>query len=641
MYDEYARAYASQRGILQLRKLASSSQNGTESSLSIVEGSARPLHIHNIADSTASRYINTISSSEYSPTQKNPDEKQTPINQMQPPVLIVGAGPTGLSLALALLTNGVPVRIIRREVTFAVGTRGAGIQPRTQELLKLFNIWDDMEKGTFPLGPLIFHSSPERPQPLRIEDMSAEMDPKPEYYRINPRLLRQEIQEEIYRAHLKDRFNVEVELGTEFLSLTQHSDHVLARLVKHTADGGEVFEEARFAWLVGADGGRSQVRKELGLQFKGQTDDRGQVVLGDIHIKNFSFGSENEQKSFIMWGSPQDRMAFLIPTSSSGDRSAIMIGGKSIDMARVSSNKEELIKAFQDITGRKDIEFGDLTWISTWRLNIRMTDTFKEGRVFIAGDAAHTHSPTGGQGMNSSVQDSINLGWKLALVQRGLAPVGLLDTYTQERLPVIASMLDKTTELFRKTFETSHVGDQSGWYRGFDMRMFGVNYRGSPIVVDERYTESKELADPYRAGHDATVQGGDRAPEAPGLVEDGNMNMATSLYEVFKPTAHTVLIFDGHKHDPSLVVVLEHLLKYPQGLIQSVVIHPRSSSPLPTMKGASRVLEDREGFAYKNYKIGIDDAKWLVVVRPDAYVGALVEGVEGLEKYFSRIIINA
>ncbi|KAG7094588.1 hypothetical protein E1B28_005413 [Marasmius oreades] len=549
----------------------------------------------------------------------------------QPPVLIAGAGPTGLSLALTLLTNGVPVRIIRKESTFAVGSRGSGVQPRTQELLKLFNIWDDMENHAIRAYLLEFHSSPQGPQPLRTTELSAEIDPKPEYYRINARGLDQDVQEEIYRAHLKDRFSVEVELGTEFRALEQHSDYVVAHLVKHTSDDREVSEEARFSWLIGADGGRSQVRKELGLQFAGQTEDQGLAVIGDIQVlKGFS-------RNWNRWGNPEDRLASLRPASVGGSRATFMIGGKNVDTSKVSASEEEFIKAFHDVTGRTDIEFGNLIWMGTWRLNVRMTDKFREGRVFIAGDAAHTHSPTGGQGMNSSVQDSINLGWKLALVQRGLAPVSLLDTYTQERLPVIASMLDKTTELFRKTFELSHVGDQSGWHRGFDLRMFGVNYRGSPIIVDERYTESKELADPYRAGHDATVQGGDRAPEAPGLVEDGNMNMTTSLYEVFKPMAHTVLIFDGHKHDPTPVI--EHLLKYPEGLIQSVVIHPNSSSPLPGAKAASRVLEDSNGFAYKHYKIE-EDVKRVVVVRPDGYVGALIEGVEGLTKYFSRILVT-
>ncbi|KAF9263188.1 hypothetical protein L218DRAFT_1077428 [Marasmius fiardii PR-910] len=553
----------------------------------------------------------------------------------RPPVLIVGAGPTGLSLALVLLTNGIPVRIIRKETTFAVGNRGSGVQPRTQELLKLLDVWDDMEKHSTGVTPFTFHSAPQDQdlKPVRTSEMAVEMDSKPEYYRINPRSVAQDVQEQVYRQHLKERFNVQVELGTEFLSLAQcpddDDDVVVAQLVKHTLDGSEAHEEVRVSWLVGADGGRSQVRKELGLSFVGETMSQGTAVLGDVYIKK---GSDGER--WNIWGSPQDRMAGLRPTKDG--RFTFMVAGRGIDAAQVSSSGEEVVKAFHDITGRTDIEFGDFVWIGEWRLNIRMTESFRVGRVFIAGDAAHTHSPTGGQGMNSSVQDAINLGWKLALVQKGLSPMSLLDSYTQERVPVIASMLGKTTALFRKTFESKNASSEA-WQRGFELRMFGVNYRGSPIVVDEGYHDSPKQhsqADPYRAGDDGTIRSGDRAPEAPGLVDERGLE--TSFYEVFRSVVHTVLVFDGHEE--GCVSVLEQLSRCPRGTVQSVVLHPKSSAPVAGAAGrADRVLEDRDGFAYGNYRIEGDNVKRVVVVRPDAYIGALVEGNEGLERYFSGI----
>ncbi|KAF9259568.1 hypothetical protein L218DRAFT_908049 [Marasmius fiardii PR-910] len=572
----------------------------------------------------------------------------------QPAVLIVGAGPTGLSLALTLLTNGIPIRIIRKEKTFAVGSRGAGVQPRTQELLKLFNIWDDMEERSTGLYPITFHSSPQGPEPLKIVEMSEEMEEKPGYYRINVRGLDQDVQEEVYRAHLKERFNVEVELGTELRSLEQHPDHVVARLVKHTPDGGEVIEEAYFAWLIGADGGKSQVRKEVGLQFLGETVEQGLAVLGDVRIRKGFGENGNGEKDWntYIWGNPHaGRMATLRPTSSVTDGYTFAIGGKDLDTAKISSSKEDFVKAFHEVTGCTDVEFGDLIWMGVWRMNVRMVQKFRVGRVFVAGDAAHAHSPSGGQGMNSSVQDSINLGWKLALVQKGLAPQSLLDTYNTERLPVIASMLGKTTELFKRSFDTSPNGcveekrtgeahqPPSGWHRSFETRMFGVNYRGSRIVLDERYADSsvsKEQADPYRSAHDAVLEAGDRAPEAPGLVDASKTT--TSLYEIFKPTSHTVLVFDGHTEDPTRV--LEVLRRYPEGTVQTVVLYPKSTCPLPGAKEADRVVEDGEGYAYKHYKIEDDAEKIkIVVVRPDAYVGALVGGVEGLQKYFAEILL--
>ncbi|KAF9259567.1 hypothetical protein L218DRAFT_657286 [Marasmius fiardii PR-910] len=592
--------------------------------------------------------------------------------KQQPPVLIVGAGPTGLSLALTLLTNGIPVRIIRKENNFAVGSRGAGIQPRTQELLKLFNIWDDMEKCSTPVFSMTFHSSPQGPKPLKTMEMSEKMKDRPEYYRINVCALDQDVQEEIYRAHLKDRFNVEVELGTEFRSLEQHPDHVMAHLVKHTSEGGEIVEEARFAWLIGADGGKSQVRKELGLEFLGETLDEGVAVVGDIRIRNESGSNGQEEKdlNLVVWGNGHGgRMAFLRPTSSIADGFNFAISGKDIDITKVSSSQEEFVKAFYDVTGRKDIKFGELIWIGILRMNARMVQDLQKGRVFIAGDAAHTHSPTGGQGMNSSVQDALNLGWKLSLVQKGLAPFSLLDTYNTERLPVIASMLGKTTELFKQSLSfsasdssgegtngtngTKNNGEKtpteeernsnSGFHRGFETRMFGVNYRGSRIVLDEKHTNTtpKGQADPYRSGHDSVLEAGDRAPEAPGLVDASKTVTTTSLYEVFKPTEHTVLVFDGHKEGP-VSVINKALQRYSEGTVQTVVLYPRGTTPAPEFKDVSRVLvlEDREGYAYKHYGIGEESPRIkIVVVRPDAYIGALVEGVEGLEKYFEKILL--
>ncbi|KAF9259569.1 hypothetical protein L218DRAFT_1003646 [Marasmius fiardii PR-910] len=576
----------------------------------------------------------------------------TQSQQSQPSVLIVGAGPTGLALALTLLTNSVPVRIISKERTFSIGSRGPAIQPRTQELLKLLNIWDDMEKHAGHGYELTFHSSPQGPKPLTTSVMTETVEEKPEYFSTNPRMLDQDAQEGIYRAHLKNRFNVEIELGTEFKSLEQYPDHVITHLVKHTAEGSEIAEEAKFSWVVGADGGKSPVRKQLGISFLGETENQGLWVLGDVTVKGGYEGIE--RKNWNIWGSPQSRMAMMHPITSRSDGFTFMIAGKDVDTAKVSSSTEEFTKAFHDISGRSDIEFGELIWIGVWRLNVRMVQKFREGRVFLAGDAAHTHSPTGGQGMNTSVQDAINLGWKLALVQKGLAPISLLDSYNSERQPVIASMLGKTTDLYKQSFKSSVTKEiQNGWFRDFETRMFGVNYRGSPVVIDERYSdEDGKQADPYRAGHDA-VHGGDRAPEAPGLVsvDDEGNTTTTSLYEIFKPSQHTVLIFDDHADDVQPVIEWLGRSQSLRSLVQTVVIHPSTSLPSGTSATAAKtgsksgimVLEDREGYAYKHYGIGYEEegAKRvrIVVVRPDAYVGALVKGVEGMEEYFKRVLV--
>ena len=158
-----------------------------------------------------------------------------------------------------------------------------------------------------------------------------------------------------------------------------------------------------------------------------------------------------------------------------------------------------------------------------WRPNIRLADAFRAGHVFLAGDAAHVHPPTGGQGLNTGVQDAYNLGWKLAAVLRG-APAALLDTYEAERRPVAEEVLGLSTRLMDK----HRNGDADAYRRGADTKQLGISYRGGPLAVDRRRTPG-----PLRAG--------DRAPDVP--VEVG-LASETRLFEVLAHPEWT-LIGDG------------------------------------------------------------------------------------------------
>ena len=326
-------------------------------------------------------------------------------------------------------------------------------------------------------------------------------------------------------------------------------------------------------------------------------------------------------------------------------------------MKKVNSSRDELYRKISSIIGR-DLEFGELIWSGIWTPNIRMVDKFGEGRVFVCGgetdpvfsstdrclfsfflcaDAAHVHSPSGGQGMNSGVQDAINLGWKMGLVRNGLAPRSLLDSYNDERLPVIAMMLNKTTELMNKSFRGT-IGNAQGidpaiFNRGFELRMLGVNYRGSPVVVDERNTEKDGVVDPYRGGLDGTLRGGDRAPAAPGLVDLADES-TTTLYDLLSPSKHTILVFAGE--DGVAQEALESVGgAFPQGTAEIVVIHPKSfAGSVPASEARPhRILLDKEGYAFKHYHVDAADRSRMFVIRPDGFVGAIVNGLEGLKKY--------
>ncbi|KAF9804697.1 hypothetical protein IEO21_09274 [Rhodonia placenta] len=411
----------------------------------------------------------------------------------------------------------------------------AALAYKTLEAWNLLGVLPDVLSRSIEILPMRFYKLPGGVEPARTVHLIPPEDPTPDTPYINARLLGQAKTEQILREHLA-KYGCHVERGTELLSLEQNDGHVVAHLVKHSGDE-EVNESVVSRWLVGTDGARGTVRKQLGLTFL--------------------------------------------------------------------------------------------------------------GRVFVAGDAAHVHSPTGGQGMNSSVQDAINLGWKLALVERGLAPESLLDTYTEERLPVIAHMLKQTTDLFQSTRNATASGDGAfqGWTRSRDLKMLGVNYRWSSIVIDEGHPQEasekdKQLLDAYGADTRDGLHAGDRAPDAPGLalVEAGNVGSeTTSLFRIFSSTRHTVLVFSSD--GAQIAAVLEATKKLPPRLIHTVVIYPRDSSPSLAVSGADIVYVDRDGYGFSGYGAS-PDGTTVSVVRPDGIVGALVSGATGLKAYFRNVFLG-
>jgi len=256
-----------------------------------------------------------------------------------------------------------------------------------------------------------------------------------------------------------------------------------------------------------------------------------------------------------------------------------------------------------------------------------MVDQVRVGRVFIAGDAAHCHSPTGGQGLNSSIQDSFNLGWKLALVYKGFAPPTLLDTYAEERLPIIAEMLGKTTALLNEIRETGEIK------RGGDLNQLGVNYRGSSIVYEDDVEVATTKGKGYNNDSEVAARPGDRAPDAPGLVDASDKNKIVSIYDVFSATEHTVLVFsdavDGHS------ALLQVVKRLPEGTVRVILILPKGSEAITANDGSGKefdqILIDKEDYAYTGYHV---NRASMAIIRPDGVVGARVLGASGVERYF-------
>ncbi|KAF9644831.1 hypothetical protein BDM02DRAFT_3149779 [Thelephora ganbajun] len=546
-----------------------------------------------------------------------------PVDSKLPPkVLVVGAGPAGLVLALSLLQNGVPVRIIDKAQKHPVGQRGSGIQPRSMELYRTLGVLDDILREHIPVPEIrTCELGSGFSQVISVFNTSPYMVPTPECPYLNPILLGQSRTQGILRNHLK-RLGREVELGTELVDIEQNNDYVTCRLKKTRADGSVEDETLKIDYVVGVDGGRGFVRKKMGFTFLGETRHGEHWVIADVRIKDLG------KNYWHMWGDFQNTLLMIRPTDDAvNDEFWVAIAGSDIDWQKLSTSPGHFIHGVRKLSGLHSLEFSEVMTLNYYQINIRMTDSFGRGRVFIAGDAAHAHPFIGGQGMNTSIQDSFNLGWKLALATKSLASPRLLDSYSTERLPVIAKMLELTKELLNKTVELDPHSDtpeeDSPYHRGLKLYQLDINCRGSPIVVDGLDKKSYKLGKRLRAG--------DRAPDAPGIIplNTGLQPGTTQLFDIFSSNRHVALIFvEGNENVKPYLELLKH---YPPDTVLPVIVLQRGDERNVDVFGKTNVVQDSTGHAWKNYSA--EHGTKITIVRPDGCVGALGCSPGVMEEY--------
>ncbi|KAG2153642.1 FAD binding domain-containing protein [Suillus bovinus] len=542
------------------------------------------------------------------------------MNSTRPPVLVVGAGPAGLVAALTLLQNGISVRIIDKDPNPRIGQRGPGIWPRSFELFNFLNV-PEVNELAKPI-PTIRSHKPGTLESPTDSLLVPHMERTPAIPFHIPKLIGQQLLDVILRRHL-EKFSCTVEMGTELRSFEQSDEGVTAVLSK---DGiSETFDAK---WVIGADGAKGIVRKQLGLTFLGETRGDVRLVLGDICLNGVGL----DRAYWHQFGT-FERGLFLRPTDEIGeDGWQFIIMNNDPDLIKIAQS-EELI--FKTIASAIPIEvtFNKLSWVSEFRANIRMVNKFSEGRVFVVGDAAHVHSPTGGQGLNSGVQDAFNLGWKLALVEKGLAEKSLLETYNAERLPVISEMLEMTTTILNNAIKAGNIAIT----RGPILTMLGINCRFSDIVLDEFAVPGKPI-NAYGVLDEGQLEAGDRAPDAPNLVQvGGGESDVKTLFSLYRPWYHTVLVFAPSHADATLI--LGALEEYDTSIVQSAVVLPSSATGATVASCADVVLVDQEGHAYSAYLVEASQTR-VFVIRPDGVVGAIVHGAEGVKKYFSKILLD-
>jgi 2-polyprenyl-6-methoxyphenol hydroxylase-like FAD-dependent oxidoreductase len=501
------------------------------------------------------------------------------MNLPTPEVLIIGAGPTGLTLACDLARRHIPFRLIDAAPEPFRGSRGKGTQPRSLEVLEDLGVAEELlGDGRFHL-PIRFYGADGGHEDT---DLHAGRHPRPDVPYASSMLIPQWRVEKAIRERML-ALGGQVEYGVSLVAVEQHIDGVTATIAH--ADGRT--EQVRSVYLVGCDGGRSVTRKLAGISFDGETLEAHRMLVGDVSATAL------DRDHWHTWRNVDGFLALCPLPGTQQFQFQASVGP--------AMTEEPSLELFQRIveerSGRQDIVLSDITWMSLWRANVRMVDRYRNGRLFLAGDAAHVHSPAGGQGMNTGIQDAYNLGWKLAAVWRGADPY-LLDTYEEERLPVARALLGLSSKLHFQTYQNQRIASR----RDEETLQLGINYRHASL--------SHELR-----GEPGALQAGDRAPDAPGLRDAQGEHR---LFDFFRGPHVTVLAF-GEGWDGMLDALR---LRHGDGL---------------KIVAIGNGLADTEGYATAAY--GVDGCV-LFVVRPDGYIGLVTRDRSTLpvERYLSLLL---
>lgn len=520
------------------------------------------------------------------------------------PVLIVGAGPAGLTLACDLARRGIQSRIIDKADRLFIGSRGKGLQPRTLEVFHDLGVIDDILSSGAPFPSFRSYAGKQVVAERSLAQMLGIAEPTatPNVPYPSAWIIPQWRTDEILHTCLV-QLGGRVELSTELIGLEQDADGVTA-IVEHNG----VREQILANYLVGTDGGRSFVRKTLGVGFEGETFETERTIIGDVRVSGpldhhhchllTRTGKIASADRFSLWGLPGTDYFQLV----------VNLTGDEVPELTLQAMQAML----ESRSGRTDIQLHDLRWISLYRVNVRMADRFRVGRVFLAGDAAHVHSSAGGQGLNASVQDAYNLGWKLGATLAG-APSELLDTYEAERFPIAADLLGLTTRWHRQDFVSPPPGsEEASSHKIFQLLL---NYRGGPLAWEDRSTPG-------------SVRAGDRAPDAP--CHDGKGG-STRLFDIFRGPHFTLLGFGAE----TAAAVAEIGSRYREVVRTYRVVYPGAVIEETN-------LVDFGGFIRHGFDLDPQfEAPVLVLVRPDGYIGLMADGsgeiIERLKSYLDMV----
>ncbi|MFL5265451.1 MAG: FAD-dependent oxidoreductase [Stellaceae bacterium] len=429
-------------------------------------------------------------------------------------VLIVGAGPTGLVLALWLTRLGVKVRVVDKTAEPGTTSRALAVQARTLELYRQLDLTDFVVEHGHKVPAVNLWVKGEAAARLPFETVGEDLTPYP-FLHIFP----QDQHERLLIERL-EKLGVAVERRTELVQFTDAGGRVTARL--RGPDGYD--EDCEASYLAGCDGARSLVRETLGTGFAGGTY-RQVFYVADVEAAGPSVNGELH--------ADLDEADFLAVFPLAGEGRARLIGTVRDERA----DHAETLK-FEDVSSRAmdnlKVQVRKVNWFSTYHIHHRVTEHFRKDRAFLLGDAAHIHSPAGGQGMNTGVGDAVNLAWKLAAVLTGRAPDSLQDTYEAERIGFAKRLVATTDRVFSFVTAEGRIADI-------------VRTRIVPVIFprivalepvrDYIFRTVSQITLNYRAmplsvGSAGDVHGGDRLPWARSKGTDNFAPLSGIIWQV-------------------------------------------------------------------------------------------------------------